>query len=531
MREMSEPGAQTSPLDAAFAAARAELGIRTEFPADVVAEAGAAAKRVPTADAGRVDRTAVEFVTVDPPGSRDLDQALFFERTGDGYRLLYAIADVGFWVDRGGAVEREAWLRGVTFYAPDERESLYPPVLSQGAASLLPDQPCPAVIFGFELDARADIVSSTLERALVRSRAQLTYEQALEHVQGGGKLFAGKPWADSLMLLKEFGEKRKMRETERGGVSLPILDQHVEKAAAARLGYKLDYELPNAAEDWNAQVSLLTGHGAALRMLDGRVGLLRTMPAPEPAALESFRRAALALGFAWEEGMSYPDFIHSVDVTSPNATALLWQARRTNRGADYTAFDGEPPAEPNHSALAMPYAHVTAPLRRLADRYVIDLLITLASRGRPTPDEVATLAKLPPLMDEAEKKDGKLERRVVDVAEAWTLRGCEGNDYPAVVLGVRNGKVEVQVQDPAIRSEVQKPEGAPRLELGTAVQVRLVRADVQAGKLEFSLAEGAPAGGPAANASGDAARASADGAAPTSPAPAPGSSEETTGPG
>jgi exoribonuclease R len=486
----SSDSSSQSPIEEAFERARDELGIREEFPADVLAEADVAAKRDPAQAAGRVDRTALPFVTVDPPGSRDLDQALFLERAGDGIRAWYAISDVGFFVDRGGAVEGEAWQRGVTFYAPDERDTLYPPVLGTGAASLLPDGLRPAIVFGFELDARAEIARLTVERALVRSRAQLTYEQVTEHVEGGGKLFAGQPFADALVLLKEFGEKRREREKERGGVSLPILDQHVERVAAAKLGYQLEYEAPSAAEDWNAQLSLLTGHAAALRMLEARVGILRLMPPGDPRALERFRAAAIALGFTWPQGMSYADFIHSVDPTQPHATTLLWQARRTLRGADYVAFDGDPPADPKHAALAMEYAHCTAPLRRLADRYVLDVLVTLASGGRPTPNEVETLKAVPPVMNAAETKDAKLERKVVDLAEAWTLQGREGETFPAVVLGARDGELEVQTQDPPVRAGARKQPGTPRLDLGAQVSVRLVSVDIIAGKTLFEIATG-----------------------------------------
>ena len=220
-------------IEAAFTRKRQELGVRAEFPPEVARAAEEAARRDPSGAPGRADRTAIPFVTVDPPGSRDLDQALRLERAGEGFRVWYAIADVGFWVEPGGPIEREAWLRGVTFYAPDCRQPLYPPALSEGAASLLPAEVKPAFVFAFELDARAEIVSWTMERALVRSRAQLTYHQVLEHVECGGDRFRGQEWADSLVVLKAFGEQRRLREMERGGVSLPIVPQHVERAAAA----------------------------------------------------------------------------------------------------------------------------------------------------------------------------------------------------------------------------------------------------------------------------------------------------------
>src|SRR5215211_4170876 len=119
-------------LRGVFSEIRAEVGVPEAFPADVLAEAdrGAAEPRLP-----EVDRTDVPFVTIDPPTSLDLDQALHLERLGDGFRLLYAIADVAAFVKPGGAVDAEAHRRGATAYSPDLRSPLYPPVLSEGAAS------------------------------------------------------------------------------------------------------------------------------------------------------------------------------------------------------------------------------------------------------------------------------------------------------------------------------------------------------------------------------------------------------------
>lgn len=475
-------------IERAFDRKREELGVRTAFPDEVLRAAEEAAARSASAATGRVDRTDVELVTIDPPGSRDLDQALCLERNGDGFRLWYAIADVGFWVERGGPIDREAWLRGVTMYAPDRRDPLYPQALSEGAASLLPDAVKPSILFTFELDARAEIVSLTVERACVRSRAQLTYEQVLDHVENGEKRFAGEPWAGSLTTLKAFGEERRAREAERGGVSLPLATQHVQKIAAARVGYELEYETPNAAEDWNAQVSLLTGHAAALRMIEAKVGILRLLPPAEEGSIATFRRVAKALGFAWPSSMSYPEFIRSVDVCAPNAATLIWNARRVMKGADYVAFDGQVPPDPLHHALAMKYAHCTAPLRRLADRYVLDLVADLAAGRPPSAEDRPRLPEAAKVMNEAETRGNRLERAVVDVGEAWTLRARVGETFRAVALAVRDNKVEVQIEDPPVRAEAARGPHAQWLELGEHVAVKLASVDVEAGKTHFELA-------------------------------------------
>lgn len=480
------PDRVPEPIEEAFARVRQELEVRSGFPDDVLREAArVAVERVPVATPERADRTDVPLVTIDPPGSRDLDQAVHVERSGDGHRLRYAIADVGFWVDRGGAVEREAWLRGVTFYAPDHREPLYPPVLSQGVASLLPGQTCPAFLFDLTLDARAEPLRWSVERALVRSRAQLTYTQLLAHGRHPETSpLAGEPWADTLTLLAALGPARLAREAERGGVSLPVRDQHVQRHAATALGYQLVYEEPNAAEAWNAQVSLLTGHVAATRMLEAGVGLLRTMPAFGDEDVAKFRRIALTLGFAWPEGRSYAEFMHALAPDHPRIDVLVRQAQRVMRGADYVAFDGAPPEQPLHGALAFAYAHVTAPLRRLADRYVLDLLATLAAGDRPTDAEVETLRALVPLMDGAERRESTLERRVVDMAEAWALRERLGVVLPAVVVDVRRGEVEVQVDEPPIRAVVANGDG-PVPPLGARLDVRLAAVDVVSGRIRL----------------------------------------------
>jgi exoribonuclease R len=474
-------------IEQAFQRIRAELEIRGEFPPEVLraAEEGVAGARW-SEEADRVEEESTPFVTIDPAGSRDLDQALHIERRGDGFRVRYAIADVACFVPRGGAVEKEAWLRGLTYYSPDRRDPLYPPAISQEAGSLLPDVARPAVLFTLELDGRGALVGTTVRRARVRSRAQLAYPEALEHIEGG-ELFAKEPFSESLLLLREVGELRLALERERGGVSLPIADQHVSQRTALRLGYELVYEEPSLAEEWNAQLSLLAGHAAAERMLASGVGLLRTAPPPGRGDVSRLRIAAAALGLPWPEGTSYADFMYGLPKEHPLLPIVVWQARHLMRGADYVAFDGEPPEHREHAALAMVYAHATAPLRRLADRYVLDLLVRLESGRMPSAPERETLALLPKVMDEAERKTGQLERRVVDVAEAWELHDRVGSSLPAVVLDVHREWVEVQVAEPPLRTRVPRAGLAAEPALGASVQVRVVAASVEEGKVELEL--------------------------------------------
>ena len=110
-------------LLARFEAIREQLHVPAQFPDDVLAEAERAARDVvlPTRD-----ETAVPFVTIDPVGSMDLDQALHIERDGDGYRVRYAIADVPAFVAPGGALDAETRRRVETIYCPGRADPAAP---------------------------------------------------------------------------------------------------------------------------------------------------------------------------------------------------------------------------------------------------------------------------------------------------------------------------------------------------------------------------------------------------------------------
>lgn len=444
----------TGALD--LAALRAELDVPGEFSPEALAEAraAAAAPRLPERD-----RTDLPLVTLDPPGSRDLDQALHLARTGSGYRVSYAIADVAAFVTAGSALDSELFARGVTLYTPDARVPLHPPVLGEDAASLLPQVVRPALLWELDLDRDGALVRTRLQRAQVRSRARLDYPQVQAELDGGT---AG----PGLQLLREVGRLREQRARERGAVDLPTPDQEVELDSGGRP--RLTWRAPLPVEGWNAQLSLLTGAAAARLMLDAGIGLLRTLPPPEPEAVQQLRRSALALGVSWPAGRSYGAVVSALDPAVPAHAAVLALATRLLRGAGYTAFDGAPPDQPLHSGVALPYAHCTAPLRRLADRHVGQVCLAVAA-GSPVPAQVrAELPRLPEVMAGATRRAAALERAVVDAAEAVVLASRVGERFPAVVVAAGT----VQLQDPPVRA---RAEG--ELPLGKRVTVELVAAD------------------------------------------------------
>jgi exoribonuclease R len=441
------------------------------FPPAVETEAYNAAEALALRPDDVVD---LPFLTIDPPGSMDLDQAMHLERHNGGYRVRYAIADVASFVSPGGAIDIEARLRGETLYSPDTRTPLHPPSLSEGAASLLPGELRRALLWTIDLDGSGEERAVDVRRAVVRSVDRLDYVGAQAAIDGGTS-------DERLNLLAEVGELRKKQEIERGGISLPIPEQEiVEEDGHFRLGYRV----PLPVESWNEQMSLLTGMSAAALMLRAEIGVLRTLPTSPIEEIHKLRRAAQVLDVRWPEQEPYAEMIRGLNPSNPRHAALLEDATTLLRGAGYTAFDGGVPERATHAAVAAPYAHATAPLRRLVDRYVGEVCISVCA-GLEVPGWVqAALPGLPARMADSDRRAGELERECVALMEAAVLADSVGQTFDAAVIDVNNkGGGTVQLAEPAVRASCEG-----NLPLGEAVRVRLLLADVESRSVRFALA-------------------------------------------
>lgn len=465
-------------LVAGLARIREEFRVPARHGPAALEEADAAARRVLSSldDGGRRDARDIEMVTIDPPGSRDLDQALHIEPRGKGWRIHYAIADVPAFVDGGGALDAEVTERGVTFYLPDGRSPLHPPVLGEDAASLLPGQDRAAVLWTIDLDADGEVVDSDLERAVVRSRAQLTYAEVQTEVDSDRA-------HGTVAHLARVGELRQAIEAERDGVSLDLPTQHV----VLRDGrYHLEHEKVVAAMGWNAHISLLTGMVAARAMLDAGVGLLRTLPPPDESVVKRVRRQAKAFGIEWPDGATYASVVRQLDGSDPEEAALLELAARGLRGAGYLPLlpgtaAPEDPALLEHAAVAAPYAHVTAPLRRLCDRAAIEALLAIyAGKDVPQPT-LDALPALPEVMASTTASEGGASSAAVNLVEALLLEPRVGEVFDAFTVSVQKERSSIVIPDLAVEAAVNGVE----LPLAEPVQVRLDAVDVLARRVVF----------------------------------------------
>ncbi len=442
---------------------RTEFQVPDGFPPAVLAAAEAAVRRTPTQ---HVDRTQMRFVTLDPAASTDLDQAFAIEQAGADLLLHYAIADVGWFVEDGDPLDVEAWTRGETLYLPDGKAGLYPSILSEGAASLLPEVERAAVIFAVRVAPDGKARLDGAERAIIRSHAKLGYETVQP--------------ADLPAQFEELARRTQATERARGAARVDPPEQEVERETDGRL--RLGFRPRLASEAQNAALSLATNLAVADALQAHQTGLFRVMDVPDDAAVGRLRHIAYGLGLSWSADASLDQFARSRNANDPTDAAFMLAIRRAGNGASYAPYrEG---VVPWHAAVAATYAQATAPLRRLADRYVIRAALAVTT-GQPVPEQVsAAFEALPKVMSRADARAGQINRAVIDVAEAVLLSGREGEVFAATVVDADERGARIQLANVPVVVRL----GGTGYQPGDTLDVALSDVDVTRRTIKFVAA-------------------------------------------
>jgi len=435
-----------------FSEIRNEFKLPADFPADVLAEAEEIAHA--QIDSDRLDLTDVPFVTIDPVGSMDLDQAMHLQAISDGWRVHYAIADLGSVIKPGSAIDAEARRRGETMYVPDGRVPLHPPILSEGALSLLPDQTRRAAVWTIDVHVDGSLGEARVERATIRSVARLDYDGVQDDLNAGRA-------HPSIEALPDLGLARRAHRVAEGAIELGIPEQAVESDGD---DWKLTWRHRLPADGANAEVSLLTGSAAAQMMLSARIGLLRTLPEPSRHDVREFLARAREHGV---RGDSPTDVIEALHAANIGHLALMQDATSLLRGAGFEAFDGSGPRVRGHAGIGEPYAQVTAPLRRLADRFGTEVCLAVSAGTAVDAGIRSALPLLPDLMEASDHRASEVDRAVTDQVEAWSVR--VGQQFRAVVMRADERQATVMLHAPAVVASCD----APSLKAGTAITVEV----------------------------------------------------------
>lgn len=501
------------------------------IPADFSEEAIGEASRIPQAvrlkggkgiatgkeDLPRVDQRGLPFVTIDGEDARDFDDAVCLVRERGRDRLLVAIADVSHYVPAGGDIDRDAYARGTSVYFPDRCIPMLPPSLSEGICSLKPGVNRMTVTVDIRLNGQGRPESASFYPSVIRSRARLTY----------GNVHA--------FLTRQGGKGRREKIQPDIGEMLRRMEAVAGRLTVARMGRgSLDIDLPEAkivvknglprevaaAPRWEShrliEEFMLLANSAVAEHLSTREFpfLFRIHEDPAEDKVEEFEDAAAML-------LKKARVTERRDISS---RLQKWAAAA--RGGKYEKIINMlllrslmqaryGPETMGHFGLALPkYTHFTSPIRRYPDLVVHRVLkASLGDKGYvPYVKKVSAAGKeMGAHLSGLERKAIEAERDVEQRAKALYLSARAGETFSGIITSVTGYGFYVELADclvegfvhistlrdddyrfSADRGEWQGTVRRRRLSPGDRLQVRLRRADVDRGEIDFLLIEKLP---------------------------------------
>jgi ribonuclease R len=389
-------------------------------------------------DEDLVDCTHQAFVTIDNDDSRDLDQALFLERAGDGYVVHYALADASYYVTPGSPLYEHALDRGTSIYLPHLCVPMLPPELSEGLISLNEDVDRRALVFVMELDAAAMPVKTRLIRAKIRSRAKLSYNGVQRWHDKTETDLADRDFTESLELLEVVGELRILAAQDRDVVQFNRSEPALGFSDEAGTAFVVSKRQRNEVEKWNEQISLLCNMEGAKLLISGADDedvqpIFRVHPAPLEGRVRQLVEAIGAIvqvhglgdNWRWQQGEeSLADYLERL----PQSIAFERLKAGIERQAMFinqpSVFGGK--VGPHYALGVDGYARFSAPMREVAGIFTHKEGLERVGLVEPsaTPEEDRVLRdRAVEIANEAKKRQRRITKEANKLAIDQLLEG------------------------------------------------------------------------------------------------------------
>ena len=481
-----------------------------KWPKAVLAEIEKYGSSVPSkAKQGRTDLRSVDLVTIDGADARDFDDAVFCERSGNGWRLLVAIADVSHYVNIGSALDKEATHRGTSVYFPDRVVPMLPEILSNGLCSLNPKVDRLCMVCEMRVNSEGKVTRSTFFEAVMRSKARLTYSQVNALLVGKSTKSVPKalhaPVRELHALFKAFTKAR----GRRGAIEIDLPQTKFKLNEDGEID-RIEVVPRNDAHRLIEECMIAANVQAAKFLKRHRIpGLYRVHAKPDPDRFNELRLYLVSLGLK----VAHPDHVEPREFTRiirqtadrPDATAIMMTMLRSLTHAEYS------PANIGHFGLALEsYAHFTSPIRRYPDLLVHRAIRHIVRGGKAGKYDYGSreMERLGTITSAHEKRAEEATREV----EAWLkcqyMEQHQGDEFDGVITGVTNFGVFVQITELLVDGLVhvtslkndyyQYDAGSQSLvgertgrkyRLGDAMRVEVNRVDMETRRIDFKLAE------------------------------------------
>jgi ribonuclease R len=487
-------------------------GLPYAWPADVEEEARHIPDRVtPAAKKKRLDIRHIPLVTIDGPDAKDFDDAVYCERTEEGWRLVVAIADVAYYVKEDSALDREAAARGNSAYFPQRVIPMLPEVLSNGLCSLNPKVERLCMVCDVSISSRGKILSYEFYEGVMQSKARLTYGQVAAMVVDQEQAIIDKyqklyPHLQDLYTLYKVLHKRRQ---SRGALDFEIPET---KILFDKKG-KIEKIIPTQRNDAHRLIEecmLVANVCAAEILLKNKItGLFRVHQGPDPDKLIDVRQFLGELGLQLKGGneptpKDYATLIAQI-TGRPDFAMLQTVLLRSLSQAVYN------PENQGHFGLAYDaYTHFTSPIRRYPDLLVHRAIkhIISGKKAKTFFYSEEKMAQHCAHCSATERRADEASRDVIDWLKCEYMQDKLGQEFDGIITGVTGFGLFVELKevyveglihvtslnndyyqfDP-LRHQLLGERSGVRYQLGNPVRVRLAGVNLEDRKIDFDLVE------------------------------------------
>ncbi|MGL6044878.1 MAG: ribonuclease R, partial [Vogesella sp.] len=469
------------------------------FSDEAVAQAVATSQKVGKKDIkDRVDLRDLPLVTIDGETARDFDDAVYAEKSGKGFRLIVAIADVSHYVRPGDALDVDARTRSTSVYFPRRVIPMLPEELSNGICSLNPDVDRLCMVCDMQISARGKVKKYQFYPAVMRSQTRFTYTQVWQLLSEGGE-HPRKPQLETLYaLFQQLLAQRK----KRGAVDFDTVETQMlfnEQGKIDKIvpvvrndAHRLIEECMLAANVCSAEFILKHEHKCLFRVHEG----------PTPEKLENLRRFLNVSGLTLGGGdkPTTKDYAELADRVRerPDASMIQTMLLRSMQQAVYQ------PENLGHFGLSYEaYTHFTSPIRRYPDLLVHRTIKAILAGKKYKPGKWEAIGEHCSM---AERRADDASRDVQSWLKTYFMRDKVGEVFTGKISAVAGFGIFVLLDGLYVEGMIHISElgkdyfhfhkdlqaiigekSGLRYQLGDAVTIKVMRADLETAQVDFAL--------------------------------------------